>query len=200
MKSNRVRVLLAVAAAAVALTACSPSQVGAAAVVGGERISSGELNGHVEAVRREAKAAGIDLSQAQALPAKLPQTVLHHMVFILQAEKVAARDGIAVTDSEIDAQIRRYEEAYNTTFDKLAASAAIPQDLARDWVRARVIQTKIAPRLGITGQTSDEEALAKFDKELSAAAPVTWSPRYGARAGLDGTFTMPERFGAADKG
>lgn len=200
MKSNRLRVLLVVAAAAVALTGCSTLGAGAAAVVGGERVSAAELNGNVEAVQREAKAAGVDLSQPDALPAKLPQVVLHYLVLIKQADKLAARDGITVTEAEIDAQIRQYEQAYNTPFDRLAPTAAIPQALIRDWMRAQIIQTKVAGRLGINEQTGQAEALSKLDKELSAAAPVEWSPRYGSRTGLDGRFTLPDRFCAADEG
>jgi len=198
VKSNRVRVLLAVAAAAVALTACSPAGAGAAAVVGGERITTKELNEHVEAVRREAAAINADLDAPEALPAKVPQVVLHYLVTIRQSEQLAARDGITVSESEIDAQLQRYQQAYGMPFEQLAPRVAIPKSKIRDFMRAQVIQNKIAPRLGITEQTTENEAMQKFDKELSAAAPVIWNPRYGNRTGLDGKFELPDRFGAAD--
>lgn len=198
VKLNRVRVLPAVAAAAAVLTACSPGGAGTAAVVGGERISTAELNKNVEAVQREAAAINADLSAPEALPAKVPQVVLHHLVLIRQSEQLAARDGVTVTESEVDAQIARYEQAYNMPFEQLAPRVAIPRDQIRPWMRAQVIQNKVAPRLGITEQTTENEAMEKLDKELTAAAPVTWNPRYGVRTGLDGRFELPDRFGAAD--
>lgn len=198
MKSNRVRFLLAAAAAAAALTACSPAGAGAAAVVGGERVSSAELNESVEAVQREAAAINADLSAPDALPAKLPQVVLHHLVLIRQSEQLARRDGITVSEAEVDEQIRRYEQAYQVSFDQLAPRVGIPRDRIRDWMRAQVVQNKIAPRIGITDQTTENEAMEKLDKALSEAAPVTWNPRYGQRVGIDGRFELPDRFGAAD--
>mgnify|MGYP002620513425 CR=1 FL=1 len=195
MKSNRVRVLLAVAATAVALTACSPAGAGTAAVVGGERISVAELNENVEAVQREAAAVNVDLTAPEALPAKLPQMVLHYLVMIKQADQLAARDGITVTEKEIDDELARYQ----VPVEQLAPRAAIPRSKIRDVVRAEIIQTKVAPRLGITiGQTPEEEMLTKLHQELSTAAPVTWSPRYGTRVSLDGRFQLPNRFGAPD--
>ncbi|GGM82673.1 hypothetical protein GCM10010106_31650 [Thermopolyspora flexuosa] len=196
MKSNRVRFLLAVAATAAALTACTPA--GTAAVVGGERISSAELNQNIEAVKREAAAINADLDAPEALPAKLPQVVLHYLVLIRQSEQLARRDGITVSESEIDQQIKRYEDAYQISFDQLAPRVGIPKARIRDFMRAQVIQNKVAPRLGITEQTTENEAMEKLDKALSEAAPVTWNPRYGKRVGLDGRFELPDRFGAAD--
>jgi len=198
VKSNRVRFLLAVAATAAALTACTPA--GTAAVVGGERISSAELNQNIEAVKREAAAINADLDAPEALPAKLPQVVLHYLVLIRQSEQLARRDGITVSESEIDQQIKRYEDAYQISFDQLAPRVGIPKARIRDFMRAQVIQNKVAPRLGITEQTTENEAMEKLDKALSEAAPVTWNPRYGKRVGLDGRFELPDRFGAADTG
>jgi peptidyl-prolyl cis-trans isomerase SurA len=198
VKSNRVRFLLAVAATAAALTACTPT--GTAAVVGGERISSAELNENIAAVKREAAAINADIDAPEALPAALPQVVLNHLVLIRQSEQLARRDGITVTESEIDQQIKRYEDAYQMPFDQLAPRVGIPRARIREWMRAQVVQNKVAPRLGINEQTTENEAMQKLDEALNAAAPVTWNPRYGKRVGLEGRFEMPERFGAADTG
>nr|BFE83669.1 hypothetical protein GCM10020093_062700 [Planobispora longispora] len=65
VKSTRVRVILAVVAAGAALTACSPSQAGAAAIVGDQRISVSELSADAEEYQAAMAKAGLSAQQLQ---------------------------------------------------------------------------------------------------------------------------------------
>ncbi len=192
MKSNRLRVLLAVAAAAAALTACSPLHAGAAAIVGDQRIATSELNDDVTAVKSEMKAAGIDEAQLQ-LPTSLRQRVLWNLVFIEQYAQIGAERGVTATDDEVDEMIKNFEQRAggNIPFDKLALLNGLAKEHSRDYVRSAVIQSKLAKQLGATTQ-------AELDQKLGPDPAIKYNPRYGTPDGQGG-FTVLDRFGTADK-
>ncbi|MGS2647889.1 SurA N-terminal domain-containing protein [Streptosporangium sp. LJ11] len=176
MKSTRIRVILAVAAAGVALTACSPNQAGAAAVVGGERISSGELDRNV----REYEAA---LAKAKVTPADLqfkdsvPQLVLFQLANAKQFAKVAERKGMTVTEGEID-QLVAGQGGQQKLEQQLLQNAVAPSQM-RPFIRAQLLFRKLITQYG--GGT-DEAALQRGQEQAIKdlqAVPITWNPRYG---------------------
>jgi peptidyl-prolyl cis-trans isomerase SurA len=191
VKSNRGRVLLAAAAAAAALTACAPLHAGAAAIVGDHRITTGELNDDVAALRSEMKAAGVDETQLR-LPTSLRQRVLSNLVFTEQYAQIGAERGVTATDAEVDAMMKNFEQrAGNLPFDKLALMNGLTKEQGRDYVRSAVIQSKLAQQLGATTQ-------ADLDKKLGPDPVIKYNPRYGT-PDAQGGFTLLERFGTADK-
>jgi hypothetical protein len=177
VKSTRVRVILAIAAAGVALTACSPSQAGAAAVVGNDRISSGELNKTVQEYEAALAKANVSVSQLQ-FPGSIPQVVLFQLANSAQRAQVAESKGITVTEAEID-QVISSGDGGKAGYEQQMLGQAVPPSKMREYTRATLMITKLMAKYG--GGT-DEAALQKGQEQAIKdlqAVPITWNPRYG---------------------
>ncbi|MBG0826282.1 SurA N-terminal domain-containing protein [Planomonospora sp. ID67723] len=203
MKSTRVRVILAVVAAGAALTACSPSQAGAAAIVGDRRISTSELNADVREYEKAMSEAGVSRGQLR-LPGSIPQAVLGNKIFISQIDQIGARSGITVTAAEVEALIAQVlQQQQGATVDQLALNNAVPPSELNALVRASLIQQKLMAKYGAgQDEASQQAAGQKLAAEVQKIAPVTRSPRYGeanpqaqAQDGSD-SFIESDRFGA----
>ncbi|MBB4917834.1 SurA N-terminal domain-containing protein [Streptosporangium saharense] len=176
MKSTRLRVILAVAAAGVALTACSPGQAGTAAIVGGDRISTGELDSNVKEYEDALAKAKVPVSELQ-FPGSVPQVVLFQLATAKRYIKAAEQQGITVTEAEIDQVIAASGgEAQN---EQRMLQQAVAPSHAREFTKAGLMLTKLMAKYG---GGSDQEALQKGQaqaiKDLESVK-VTWSPRYG---------------------
>ncbi|MEU0485821.1 SurA N-terminal domain-containing protein [Streptosporangium sp. NPDC006013] len=199
MKSTRVRVILAVAAAGVALTACSPNQIGAAAVVGGERISSSELSKNVREYEEALSKAGVSASQLQ-FQDSVPQLVLFQLANAKQYAKVAESKGITVTDGEIDQVIAG--QGGQEKFEQQMLQQAVAPSHAREFMRSQVLISKLVAKYG--GGT-DEAAIQRGQQQAIKdlqAMPITWNPRYGQlnqqrSQEQPSVFVDAGRFGAA---
>jgi hypothetical protein len=97
-KSRRVAVLGAAGlGAALALSACSPVQVGSAAIVGNQRITVSSLDTAVSNLKTAAKPYG---SAMQVTTAEMPQTVLSWLIRFSVVNQVAEQNGITVTAAQ----------------------------------------------------------------------------------------------------
>jgi peptidyl-prolyl cis-trans isomerase SurA len=167
---------LAVAAAGVALTACSPSQAGAAAIVGKDRISAGELDKNVREYEAALAKANVSASQLQ-FPGSVPQVVLFQLATSAQRAKVAESKGITVTEAEIDQVISGGGGA--AQYEQQMLQQAVAPSKTREFTRASLLITKLMAKYG--GGT-DEAAIQKGQvqviKDLQSV-PITWNPRYG---------------------
>ncbi|WP_271219962.1 SurA N-terminal domain-containing protein [Streptosporangium carneum] len=176
MKSTRLRVILAVAAAGAALTACSPGQAGTAAIVGGDRISSSELESSVREYEGALAKANVSASQLQ-FPGSVPQVVLFQLATAKQYTQAAERKGITVTDGEIDQVIAA--SGGEAQHEQQMLQQAVAPSHAREFTKAGLLLTKLMAQYG---GGSDEAALqrgqAQAIKDLQAVK-VTWNPRYG---------------------
>ncbi|TDD52848.1 hypothetical protein E1286_08215 [Nonomuraea terrae] len=168
MKS--IRVAVAAAAVAMALTACSsPMQAGAAAVVGKERISTSELNEDTQAYLAALKRANLDESALGGVPAS--QIVLQRLVNVSVSRQLAARYKVQVSESEVDAALRDPGQ-FESPEINLLANGVTPTD-ARDYGRAIVGLSKLQQQFG--GQAGQQ----RLTQEFISIKPV-FSPRYGA--------------------
>ncbi|WP_181871153.1 SurA N-terminal domain-containing protein [Sphaerisporangium album] len=180
MKSIRVRALLAVAAAVlacVALTACSsPVSLGSAATVGDQRISSSELNAEIEEYQAALKKAKI--SEAQLQIPSVPRAILLQLIYFRQFEQFARRNGVVVTEGDVDKFIT--EQGGMQQIGPAALSKGVPPSETRAWIRAAIIYQKGLERFGanLTDQASVQAAQMKLFGQMDAV-PVKISPRYG---------------------
>ncbi|MFJ2028801.1 SurA N-terminal domain-containing protein [Streptosporangium sp. NPDC087985] len=176
MKSTRVRIILAVAAAGVALTACSATQAGAAAVVGGERISSSQLDSSVR--EYEAALAKIEVSPDQLRSyGSLPQLVLFRLATARQSIIAAESKGVTATDGEIDQFISA--NGGQAQYEQQLLQNAVAPSQARDYAKASLLFSKLAAHYG--GGT-DEAALQRGQVQAVKdveSVKITWNPRYG---------------------
>ncbi|MEU0570631.1 SurA N-terminal domain-containing protein [Nonomuraea sp. NPDC005983] len=186
MKSIRVAVAAAaVGASFVALTACSsPMQAGAAAVVGNERISTGDLNRNVQEYEAALKQAKIEPSQ---LGVPINQFVLFRMANEAAYKQIAAKHNVQVSESEIDAALKDPGQQQSPEMNLLSKGVA-PAN-ARGYLRATLGVIKLRSQMG---GPEDQNAQAKFTQELGSVVPV-YNPRYG-EFGQQG-FVDPGRFG-----
>ncbi|WP_340378338.1 SurA N-terminal domain-containing protein [Streptomyces sp. SS7] len=169
--------------AAPLLTACgNDAHPGAAAVVGGQRITVAQLENRVNEVREAQRAAVPDEAQyAQVLAqtSTLTRDTLHGMVLDEVLDRAAEDAGITVTRREVQQVRAGLEEqaggARGLETSWLQQYGVAPERLD-DNLRLQVEAQKLATRLGTTtGDPAFWSALSVTSKKLG----VDVNPRYG---------------------
>ncbi|MFP8964399.1 SurA N-terminal domain-containing protein [Streptomyces nanhaiensis] len=174
----------AVLVAAPLLTACgSEAHPGAAAVVGGERITMEQVQSQVRAVR----AAQNESDRSAELvrnTEQLTRGTVGSLVFERVLERAAGDAGVTVSRGEVQ---RAREEAERNVGGPEALEAmmlqqrAVAPDEIDRAVRSQLMVQKLAEKLGANlqtpqGQQEITQALAEASEELD----VTVNPRFGA--------------------
>ncbi|MFJ3672325.1 SurA N-terminal domain-containing protein [Streptomyces sp. NPDC090106] len=184
-RRRRTALLLSAAiAAAPLLTACAnDAHPGAAAVVGGQRITVAQLETRVNEVREAQRAAVPDdaqYTQAIAKTGTLARDTLHGMVLDRVLHRAAEDAGITVTRKEIQAMRTGLEQQAGGS--KALKSAWLQQygiapERLDENLRLQLEAQKLAAVLGTdTSQPAFWAALSKASKELD----VDLNPRYGS--------------------
>ena len=174
----------AVIAAAPLLTACgSDAHPGAAAVVGGQRITVAQLENRVGEVRSAQRAAVSDdaqYKQAVAQTGSLTRDTLHGMVLDRVLHRGAQDEGVTVSRHEIQQMRTGLEQqvggskALETAWLQQYGVAPARLD---DNLRLQLEAQKLAQSLGTdTSKPAFWNALSKASKELH----VDLNPRYGS--------------------
>ncbi|MFI6207119.1 SurA N-terminal domain-containing protein [Streptomyces sp. NPDC051041] len=174
----------AIAAAAPLLTACgNDAHPGAAAVVGGERITVAQLQERVGEVRAAQRAAVTDEAQyAQAVnrTGTLARDTLHSMVLDRVLHRAAEDAGVAVTRREVQ-RMRAGLEQQAGGFKALEATwlqqYGIPPRRLDENLRLQLEAQKLARKLGTD---TTRPAFWKALSEASEKLDVDLNPRYGA--------------------
>lgn len=186
MKRQRRRtIVMSVSAAALLaggplLTGCSTgSHPGAAAVVGGERITVAEVQSHVEAVR-EAQRAQPNADELIAVTSGLTRQTVNFLVYLEVIDHAAADHGIEVTRRQVQEERDRAEE-FAGGRERLEMTALIPQqpgvvpltsDQIDEVLRSNVQYRQLAEQVG---EQRVGEVLAETAEEIG----VDVNPRYG---------------------
>ncbi|POX54341.1 SurA N-terminal domain-containing protein [Streptomyces sp. Ru72] len=187
---HRRRPAIALSAALVAaplLTACGgTAHPGAAAVVGGERITVAQLQSRVDEVRAAQRAAATDdaqYQQAVAQTSSLTRDTLHSLVLDRVLDRAAKNAGVSVTARDVEQMRADLQaqaggaKALQTVW--LQQYGVAPQRLD-DSLRTEVEAQKLAAALGADMSTT--EGKAGFWKAMSQASRelhVDLNPRYG---------------------
>ncbi|GLW07309.1 hypothetical protein Misp01_24390 [Microtetraspora sp. NBRC 13810] len=185
------RLALALMVAGFALTACSSAQPGTAAIVGSDRITASRLDADV----REAQAAlAKDPSaQQQQSSLSLPQMALLQLVEVSRYDQLARKDGVAVTNGEVDGFISA--QGGLPQVQRTLLGQGVAPSMTRDYIRAFLTAQKL---LAKHGGGTDEAALQRGQEQLVKdlqAIPVSYSPRYGKFDPQTGVFIDSDRFG-----
>ncbi|MFF8192087.1 SurA N-terminal domain-containing protein [Streptomyces bobili] len=173
----------AIVAAGPLLTACgNEAHPGAAAVVGGQRITVSQLEGRVNEVRAAQRAAVADdaqYAQAIARTGTLARDTLHGMVLDQVLHRAAEDAGITVSRKEVQAMRAGLEQqaggakGLETTW---LQQYGIPPQRLDENLRLQLEAQKLAARLGTdTSRPEFWNALSKASTELD----VDLNPRYG---------------------
>ncbi|MFJ9820080.1 SurA N-terminal domain-containing protein [Streptomyces sp. NPDC101151] len=174
----------AIAAAAPLLTACgNDAHPGAAAVVGGQRITVAQLENRVGEVRRAQRAAVPDDTQYQQVLAStggLTRDTLHNMVLDRVLHRAAQDEGITVSRKEVLQMRSGLEQqaggAKGLETAWLQKYGIAPKRLD-DNLRLQLEAQKLAARLGTdTTQPAFWKALSQASDELH----IDLNPRYGS--------------------
>lgn len=172
----------AIAAAAPLLTACgNDAHPGAAAVVGGQRITVAQLENRVNEVRRAQRATvpQAQYQQVLASTSSLTRDTLHNMVLDRVLHRAAQDQGITVSRREVQRMRTGLEQqaggakGLETTWLQKYGIAPARLD---DNLRLQIEAQKLATRLGTdTTQPAFWKALSTASEELH----VDLNPRYG---------------------
>ena len=170
----------AVAALAVVLSGCA--QVGAAATVGGTRISQATVQGSVDAILAER--IGTDTSQMQLETGEtLNRSQLRFHLFGTLLREVGAELKITVTKAEIDTQraaiLQQVGGEDQLPFALVSAGIAA-QDLDL-YIEAITFSDKISNLIAASG-VPEEQIGSEIQRLITAKAKelgVTVNPRYG---------------------
>ncbi|MFJ8049451.1 SurA N-terminal domain-containing protein [Streptomyces luteogriseus] len=173
----------AIAAAAPLLTACgNDAHPGAAAVVGGQRITVSQLDERVGEVRAAQRAAVQDEAQYQQAIARtgtLTRDTLHTMVLDRVLHRAAENADVTVSRKEIQAMRSGLEQqaggakALETTW---LQQYGIPPQRLDENLRLQLEAQKLAEKLGTnTDRPEFWKALSDASKDLN----VDLNPRYG---------------------
>ncbi|MEU0676190.1 SurA N-terminal domain-containing protein [Streptomyces sp. NPDC006172] len=188
MHSRRRRTALlllpAIVAAGPLLTACgNEAHPGAAAVVGGQRITVSQLEERVDEVRAAQRAAVPDDAQYAQVVARtgtLARDTLHGMVLDQVLHRAAEDAGVTVSRKEVQTMRAGLEQqaggakGLETTW---LQQYGIPPQRLDDNLLLQLEAQKLAARLGAdTSQPAFWKALSKASKDLG----VDLNPRYGS--------------------
>jgi SurA N-terminal domain len=146
-----IKLAAAVLAAGLAVAACGPVKMGAAAILGNQRISTTNLSAEVSDL-----SAGYQTYQHQIqlqYPAsQMPQQVLAWLVRFQVRDRLAQRVGITVTPTQVQqalaaitAQIR--QGGSTATLTEIAVANGLPPDMIPALGRYQAIETKLLNRL-----------------------------------------------------
>ena len=169
-----------VASIAVALTGCA--QVGAAATVGGVRISQATVQGSVDSILAER--SGTDTSQMQLETGEtLNRSQLRFHLFGTLLREVGAELKITVSKAEIDSQraaILQQVGGADRLPIALVAAGIAPQDLDL-YIEAITFSDKIGNLITASG-VPEEQIGTEIQRLMTAKAKelgITDNPRYG---------------------
>ena len=157
MRRTPIRTATAVKAAVAAaafgglIAGCAPVQMGAAAIVGNDSISTSQLNAEVANLTKAAKpySSAVHLTAAQK-----PKDVLGWLIRFNVRDKLAARENIDITASQRDQALESiYQQAQqqaqqqgvsNVTLTELAVANGLPPNLLDELGRYQAIEIAYA--------------------------------------------------------
>jgi peptidyl-prolyl cis-trans isomerase SurA len=181
--SRRVAAVASSAVLALVLAACDADQVGAAAVVGGDRITVAELQDHTREVLDVSPDADITGNQAE-----LQRGLLNRMISFRLGEQVARDTGVTISEADIDAFIA--EQLIPQTPDGDLTPLLAQNSLTEETLRDAIRQVLTIEELG--GSEAYTQAITTAAEEVG----VEVNPRYGSWDGIQvvdqsGSISMP---------
>jgi hypothetical protein len=179
-----------VLAGGVAVAACGTVHMGAAAIVGSQRITSSNLSAEVANLNAGYQQYHRQI-QLQYPVSQMPQQVLAWIIRFQVRDRLAARDGITVTPTEeqqalaaITASIR--QGGNNAPLAEVAVANGLPPDMVADLAQYQAIETKLLDRLDggklPTGSAAQQALETRFNKSQCQAAKsldIQVNPQFG---------------------
>jgi SurA N-terminal domain len=185
-----IKLAAAVLAAGVAVAACGTVKMGAAAIVGNQRISATNLSGEVSNLSTGYRSYSSQIT-LQYPVSEMPQEVLAWLVRFQVRDRLAEREGITVTPAEVQqalaaitAQIR--QSGSTATLPEIAVANGLPPDMITALGRYQAIETKLLNRLDggklPTALAAQQALEARFNGSQCRAAKsldIQINPQFG---------------------
>lgn len=160
-------------------TACGPTQLGAAAIVGEDRITVAEVQDAVQKTRALQEQQAV-LVRGEELAAG---TVVERRVQELIFARAAAELGVRATDTEVAALIDAQRRGLGPArFLQALAVNGLNLEQVDAVFRTEVLSRKIADKLAAGAQLSDAELDRRVQQKLIAVGArlgIKINPRYG---------------------
>ena len=179
-----------VLAGGVAVAACGTVHMGAAAIVGNQRISSSNLSAEVSNLNAGYQQYHHQI-QLQYPASQMPQQVLAWLIRFQVRDRLATREGISVTPAQVQQALSSIEasikqEGETASLPEVAVANGLPPDMINDLGQYQAIETKLLDRLDggkLPSSTSAQTALEdKFNKSQCQAAKsldIQVNPQFG---------------------
>ncbi len=199
MRRTRIRTATAVKAAVAAaafgglIAGCAPVQMGAAATVGSQRISTSSLDSEVSALSSAAKPYS---GTVQLTAAQMPKDVLTWLIRFQIREDLASSEHISVTRGQTQQALAAiYQQAAaqaqqqgisNVSLDELAVANGLPPDLLGELGRYQAIEIAYAEARNGGKLPTTSGAVTAITKQFTLAECHTYktntvrvSPQFG---------------------
>jgi hypothetical protein len=193
---NLRRILVAGPLAAMLMTACEPAQLGAAAIVDGQRIAIDDVQAAVQDVRELQAQVGQPTQQQE----QLAQAELQRRLILAVYERAARELGVRVSAGEVSAELARAREAAGSEeeFARQLAAQNLSPRTATEYVRQALLARKMGERLargasgqGHAGQDQSAQDQAVTERLIETAKRMRFevNPRYGTFNTSNGQLT-----------
>jgi parvulin-like peptidyl-prolyl isomerase len=176
------------------LSACGPSQLGAAAVVNSERITVSDVQGALTSVRAVQDQYGLE----HADPSTAARNEVQRRVVELVFERAARDLGISVSDGEVSTAIDAEKKLLGgpEQFRQALAQANIADDQVTEVFRQQVINAKMGVKVAAQADTklTQDQVDQKVHDTLVATAKrlhIRINPRYGVFDASKGQIAAP---------
>ena len=167
------------------LAASSPVQMGAAAVVGDQRITVSALDTQVSNLQTAAKPySGLPLTTAQ-----MPRAVLSWLIKFAVMDEVAAKNGITVSKSQSEAalaSLKPVAQQKGVSTAELLVAAGIPPQLFPEigqweaqWTAYALKMNKGKPPTTTAEQNAFTAAINKSQCQAAKSLAIRISPQFG---------------------
>lgn len=200
MFGKSLRIAVGALLAGAALTACGPVKTGAAALVGGDRITIATLNAAVtqwskelpkypaaQQIVQQSQSQGGQGQQIPFDPASPQRSALYQLVDMRVWDEVARGDGVTITPGQVDAFVA--QNGGNATLDANVLAQGLPVKYDRGYARAVMLRQTLLQKYGVTNgnQPVDPQTQQAALKKLFASyvgagrrLKVDVNPRYGS--------------------
>ena len=173
-----------------AVAACGTVHMGAAAIVGNQRVSSSNLSAEVSDLNAGYQKYRKQV-QLQYSASQMPQQVLGWIVRFKVRDRLAQREGITVTQTDVQQALTSIETSIkqsgeNAPLPAVAVANGLPPDMLTELGQYQAIETKLLDRLDggkLPSASSAQTALEdKFNKSQCLAAKslnIQINPQFG---------------------
>lgn len=158
-----------------ALAGCGADNPGAAATVGDQRVSNTDVTDAVAQVQSE-------LGSAPFNATKVTNDTITRLARELIVAEAASREGVVVTDSQVDELLTTTAASQGGTkaLDQaLLTSQSVPSSAVNDYARTYLQEQGIAAKLAAGTSDKGQAAMVTYLSKLSTELGTSVAPRYG---------------------